>query len=238
MLEDLVSHPILAPFNYAYLHHDGPDHRGMDVVCLFRPERFNPLGSAFIPPVRGEGMDQTREMLHLQGAWGRKDTLELFLVHFISRYRGSGMTATYRREQSARLAALMDSVYCCFPDRLVVAAGDFNNEQEAWSIEPLRGEGGSRDPDACFLPSAGESSYKYRGTWSCIDYFLVGGSRESFSVHARVFRHPSLLCPDLTHGGEKPFRTYEGYRYAGGFSDHLPVLLDISRSRKLAGSGQ
>ena len=226
VLEDLVSHPILAPYEYSYLHREGPDHRGMDVACLFRGERFNPVSWQFISPVEGEGFDQTREILHAKGVWGRKDTLELFLVHFISRYRGSGITANYRRRQSACLAGLIDSVLFATPGNLVVAAGDFNDNREAWSMEPLRP--GERETTFCVIPQGIGASYKYRGAWSGIDLWLVSGRMERYRIQGVVFKHPSLLVPDLTYGGVKPFRTYDGYRYAGGYSDHLPVLLDIS----------
>ncbi len=222
VLEDLVSHPILASYHYSYLHREGPDHRGMDVACIFRPERFNPVGWQFIGPVAGEGFEQTREMLHLRGTWGSHDTLELFLIHFISRYRGAGATAVYRREQAARLAYLVDSVRSMAPGNLVVVAGDFNDTREAWSLEPLKG---------FYSPFSLEaSSYKYRGAWSGIDLFLVSGVRERYRIGGTVFNLSHLLVPDLTYGGVKPFRTYEGYHYTGGYSDHLPVLLDISRT--------
>jgi len=225
VLEDLVAHPILLPYAYSYLHQNGPDHRGMDVACLFRGELFNPVSREYISPPEGKGMDQTREMIHLKGAWGRRDTLELFLVHFISRYRGSGITANYRRKQSARLAGLIDSVICKAPGNLVVVAGDFNDSRLAWSMEPLvlPLAGGA----SLHIPEQGES-YKYRGVWSGIDLILVGGRMAHYRFRTRVFRHPGLLVPDLSYGGVKPFRTYDGYRYIGGYSDHLPVLLDIS----------
>lgn len=233
VLEDLVSHPLLEPWHYSYIHREGPDHRGMDVACLFRAENFMPFDWNFIAPVEGEGFDQTREMLHVRGVWGRRDSLDIFLVHFISRYRGSGITARYRREQSARLANLMDSACSHSPGSLVVAAGDFNDSREAWSMEPLGGEWTGAGAGPVFLPSMEQSSYKYRGKWSGIDLYLVSGPRERYRIGSVVFSHPSLLGPDPSYGGEKPFRTYVGYRYSGGYSDHLPVLLDISRSRRI-----
>lgn len=223
VLEDLIAHPILAPYDYAYLHRDGPDHRGMEVACLFRPERFDVTDWLYVEPVEGEGFDQTREMLYLQGSWGRKDSLELFLVHFISRYRGSGQTANYRRKQAERLVDLMDSLSCGSEGKLVLAAGDFNDAGNAWSLEPFQ--------EFDMLPSGDETSYKYRGVWSRIDFFLLKGEAERYRIDGSVFKHPGLLIPDLTYGGLKPFRTYEGYAYSGGYSDHLPVLLDISRGR-------
>jgi hypothetical protein len=42
-----------------------------------------------------------------------------------------------------------------------------------------------------------------------------------------IFSDSFLLEEDKTYSGMKPFRTYSGYKYNGGFSDHLPVYVDI-----------
>ena len=70
VLEDLVSHPILASYHYSYLHREGPDPRGMDVACIFRPERFKPVGWQFIGPVAGEAFQQTRNASPAGGPGG------------------------------------------------------------------------------------------------------------------------------------------------------------------------
>ncbi len=44
----------------------------------------------------------------------------------------------------------------------------------------------------------------------------------------KVVDAPFLLTGDGNYPGLKPFPTYGGYRYAGGYSDHLPVLVRIS----------
>lgn len=44
-----------------------------------------------------------------------------------------------------------------------------------------------------------------------------------FNIHAPKF----ILTEDKNYGGYMPFRTYNGYKYQGGFSDHLPVYLDF-----------
>jgi hypothetical protein len=39
-----------------------------------------------------------------------------------------------------------------------------------------------------------------------------------------------MLEDDETYHGKKLFRTYIGPRYFGGFSDHLPVYIDLIRN--------
>jgi hypothetical protein len=46
-------------------------------------------------------------------------------------------------------------------------------------------------------------------------------------LNMEAARIPFLSRRDNVHPGEKPLRTYEGPRYLGGVSDHLPVLLKI-----------
>ena len=44
----------------------------------------------------------------------------------------------------------------------------------------------------------------------------------------QIFAPAFLLTPDKRYGGMRPYRSYHGYRYEKGFSDHLPVLIDFS----------
>lgn len=93
---------------------------------------------------------------------------------------------------------------------------------------------------------------KYRENWQVIDQVMVSGTllkdrtngtRDDAKkpklrrypgkgLHtapnlARIFQPPFLLTSDKQYTGTKPFRTWLGYRYQGGFSDHLPVMLEI-----------
>jgi endonuclease/exonuclease/phosphatase family metal-dependent hydrolase len=223
VLEDLCSHPILRPYTYTYLHRESRDHRGMDVACLVRKERiriFQWECRAFSPPVR-----ETRDVMHICLSWNT-DSLDLFLVHLMSKYRGAGATAELRREQIWQLVQLMDSVYAERQDGRIMVAGDFNADYRAFSMEPLRNARFGGDSLALFLPAEGCGSYKFQGLWSPIDQLLV---QQSFPGMVRVgsLRIRPLLTEDLQYGGKKPRRCYEGFQYRGGISDHLPLLIDL-----------
>jgi len=123
VLEDLCAHPILGPYRYGYLHKESPDHRGMDVACLIRMGSTEVLqweNMAFRPPVTG-----TRDLMHICLKMGG-DTLDLFLVHLLSKYGGAGATAELRRVQCGQLAAYMDSVHTKRGEGWMMAVGDFN----------------------------------------------------------------------------------------------------------------
>jgi endonuclease/exonuclease/phosphatase family metal-dependent hydrolase len=236
VLEDLVSHPVLAPYHYQVIHADSPDIRGTDVAAIFRSNRISQTGWSVIhSDASGRGV-ATRQMLLMEITWGR-DTMELILVHLISKFSGEGATAASRREQAMQLTQLIDSLHLGHPDRLKVVGGDFNEPEDGYSIEPLHQARFGSDSLVHIPLSEGPGSYKYRGRWSCIDHFFLCGPLETYRITGMVFVLPALLVPDETYGGWKPFRTYQGPAYTGGISDHLPIILMLSRSLFSVDSG-
>ena len=81
-----------------------------------------------------------------------------------------------------------------------------------------------------------EGTLKHQAEWQTFDQIIVtdGLVRDKKGIHcqegsARIFHADFLLENDETYHGRKPFRTYLGPRYLGGFSDHLPVYIDLIR---------
>lgn len=221
VLEDLCSHPVLQPYAYGYLHRDSPDHRGMDVACLVRRERVTVLlweCIAFKAPP-----DRTRDMMHLALPW-EGDTLDLLLVHLISKYGGAGATAELRRLQAEQMVHGMDSIMRNRQRGWIMAMGDFNDSYRAYSMEPLRKARFRGDSLTLLLP--GHGTYKYQGRWIPIDQVLVMSPFQG-NVRVSSLQLFPLLTEDLEYGGSKPLRCYEGYAYQGGISDHLPLLIDL-----------
>ena len=236
VLEDLVSHPVLAPYGYRVIHADSPDTRGTDVAAIFRSDRITTTEWSVVNATASGRGRATRQLLLMEVAWGR-DTLDLILVHLISKFSGEGATALSRREQAVQLTQLVDSLHRCHPDRLKVVGGDFNDPANGYALEPLYSARFGSDSLFHLPLSAGPGSYKYRGKWSSIDHFFLCGPLEAYRIDGTVFDLPALHAPDETYGGWKPFRTYQGPAYCGGISDHLPLLLLLSRSPFSGDSG-
>jgi endonuclease/exonuclease/phosphatase family metal-dependent hydrolase len=225
VLEDLAAHPILKPYRYSVLHHESADHRGMDVACLVR--RDGQVHPVFWETVRpAPPVLDTRDVMHLWFPWNG-DTLDLFLVHLMSRYGGAGATANLRRNQAGQLVQLLDSVRTRRAGGVMLVAGDFNAEYPDYALEPLRTARFGGDTLFPAITGGEPGSYKYRGRWSLIDQVLVMGPVAPASILAAPLELSPLLTGDLQYGGMKPLRTYEGYRYTGGISDHLPLVIDL-----------
>jgi hypothetical protein len=167
-------------------------------------------------------------MLHVWVPVGAKDTLDLFLVHLISKYSGAGATAEARKIQAGELARLADSVRHRRPNGPIILAGDFNDAYNGYSLEPLRTAVVGNDSIRKVNLSGGEGTYRYRGIWSRIDQFMATGAGR-YRLYGSIMELEALTIPDGSYGGMKPARTYEGFQYRGGVSDHLPILLDITR---------
>jgi predicted extracellular nuclease len=83
-------------------------------------------------------------------------------------------------------------------------------------------------------------SHKFQGKWGTIDQIIVSSAllknqKDKLSVQengAKIFSARFLLEEDKRFMGLQPFRTYAGPKYTGGFSDHLPVYIDLFYSEK------
>jgi hypothetical protein len=49
---------------------------------------------------------------------------------------------------------------------------------------------------------------------------------------AKIFAARFLLEQDKKYMGLQPYRTYAGPKFIGGFSDHLPVYIDLIYQEK------
>ena len=202
VLERLVRDTPLRKLDYAIVHYDSPDRRGIDCALLYRRSTMMLLRSAPIHLFDSSGaLMRTRDILLAEF-----EGLDILVNHHPSKV---GADSERRRAVAmARMRELMDSLDNSRHRRPVLAVGDFNDD-----IWPHNGP----------RPAA-EGTIKYNGAWEKIDgYFARGG----LTVRESVFSHESLSEPDRSFGGTKPRRCFSGPRWLGGISDHYPVVLQI-----------
>jgi hypothetical protein len=154
--------------------------------------------------------------------------------HLPSR-RGGVLAAGELRERVISLAAIKaDSIIEAVAGRSsLIVMGDFNASPAEPVMAWFAREAGLVNLSA-EMAARGKGSYRYQGTWEMIDQVLVSSSMlDSGSVFNvlpgsfHVVDAPFLLTEDETYPGVKPFPAYGGFRWSGGYSDHLPVLVRI-----------
>ena len=234
VVKDLAYGTFLSAGNYGVIHRDSPDPRGIDLALLYRRDRFSVAEvRSWLPESEDAVPVSTRNLLYARIVAGG-DYLHLIICHLPSR-RGGMLAAEGLRSRVAQLVGeKVDSIQTHNKGmEPVIVMGDFNSSPDDLLMSGLEATG--RLVNLAAEPAAGgKGSYRYQGIWEMIDQVLVSPAMEdSTGVWLappgcfRVVEAPFLLTEDETYPGQKPFPTYGGYRYSGGYSDHLPVAVKL-----------
>ena len=225
VLHQLTRRSLLRNAGYQYLMTESPDVRGIDVALLYQPFTFRPLCYDMLRVIPLPSMRPTRDILYVQGETLRGDTLHVFVVHAPSRFGGERPTRPNRRLVADRLLHAVDSIRGLAPDAHIVVAGDFNDDADAPALRYLEEHGLSNLSRHAKGTHGAKGTYRYQGRWQSIDHVLATASLAAKADTVFVNDAPFLLEEDKKYGGVKPLRTYNGYRYQHGFSDHLPLVV-------------
>ncbi len=238
VLNRLVWETGLSEQGYRFIHHESPDRRGVDVVLLYRKDKFEIISERAIPVTLSEKNFFTRDILYVKGIAFGEDTLHIFVCHFPSKYGGAMHSEWKRVYVAGKLREVCDSLFSVSKDCSIVVMGDLNESPQSEAVyNSLRARGENSGADLINLAYSYKSdgvggTIKYRGAWDIFDQIIVSKPllNEPFETEGMsVVNLPFLLEPDKSYSGVKPFRTYLGPQYHGGFSDHLPVKIVIRK---------
>ena len=239
----------LKRFNYRWVHYEGPDRRGIDPAIVYSKDCFQLVCSKAIPyRCPSEEGRVSRDILYAKFYDLRSDTLHCFVNHWPSKYSGELETVEARNCAAAIVRQQVDSITNAVPDAMIIIMGDFNDTPDAPCIHEVLG---ARSLSECCDNTVGlinlfanpdelgfKGTLKYRDTWMIFDQIIVSkslitnDSNYCTSSNARIIHEDFLLQEDRTYHGQKLNRTYIGPKYNGGFSDHLPVVIQLRYSRK------
>lgn len=249
VLKDLCYHSPLRKFGYRYVHHDSPDRRGVDVALLYRDSLVSVVRERKLP-VRFpfDTLARTRDLLYVCLRFPEGDSLHVIVNHWTSRYGGYAATVPKRNVCADVARACVDSVLAGDSSANILVMGDFNDYPTDESMERhLRARMYSSDNGGdtlynlmyAFEKESNMGSHKHEDFWGCLDQMVVSralmfgtGGMCIVGRRAHVFRDDFLLVPDEKYGGVKNYRTFLGPRYVGGFSDHLPVFMEVSSQKR------
>lgn len=237
VIHHLLRRTLLRKQDYRFCITTGEDERGINTVLLYQRDKFDYLYHAEYRIPFTQPRKKSRNILHVTGQIITRDTLDVFVCHFPSRYSGEKETEQARADAALFLRSLCDSLHRVRANCLLLIMGDFNDTPQGKSLTqqlkalPPQTETNQHDGVMLYnLTYTEKGSHKYRDTWSQLDQIIVNPSfyHHFVSGSARNFTPPFLLTNDKTWRGKRPLRTYHGYKYEKGFSDHLPVIADFS----------
>lgn len=241
VLLDLVYNTYLSKYHYGVITGATNDPRGIRNGLIYRKDLVSLLSFKSLGPVSESSEKFTsRKVLYTKLLIGG-DTIHMFLNHWPSRRRGVLAEEKVRQSISSVLSFALDSIAASSGQRTrIIIAGDFNctpNDPEMAGL--INNTSSLRNGLLLVNLSAGndkrkEGTYRYKGTWEMIDQVIVSGYflNSERGVYTgkdmlKIFRPDFLLIKDSAYPGYSPFPTYKGYKYQGGFSDHLPLILDL-----------
>jgi hypothetical protein len=244
VLEKLIYNTPLKSYSYKIIHKESPDSRGIDVAFLYDANIFYPVEYRYITLNNKEGKTiHTREILYVCGIVHSSDTIHLFFNHWPSRFDGLLESRPARYMAASTLRTEVEILQKKYLNPKIIITGDFNDQPNDQSLLQTLGAlslSGTYSEDALYNLSYPWMDHeiktiKYQSQWYVFDQIIVSGSLldENKKVYTRpewaqVVNLPFLLEDDPTYGGKRIKRTYFGYKYNGGFSDHLPVVLKIA----------
>jgi predicted extracellular nuclease len=241
VLKDLISSEKLKKGNYKIIHQDSEDPRGIDVALIYRTDEVNYISHQYILIPKNDTMKlRTRDILYFKYTTIKNDTIHLFVNHWPSRLGGEEASQYKRLWVAQQLKNYSDSLLKVSPKAAVIITGDFNDYPINKSIsEVLNATGNNKSRSHKLLNLMykehleKKGSYYFNKEWGCLDQFIVSFSvvRKKNNLKLAYKNHWIYYKDWLLQKNKKeefyPFKTFSGKNYLGGYSDHLPIYLDI-----------
>lgn len=236
VLMDLTAKTPLKKYGYQIVHQNSDDRRGIDVAILYRPEKL--VKKHHKSMKIGDDTFVTRDILYASFSTQQKDTLHFFVNHWPSRYGGKEFSAKKRVKVASVLKSKTDSLFRNNENPKIVIMGDFNDEPSDPSLastlhaipvtSPIEPEQLYNLTFQDYRSGKGTLVYKELDhTWFLFDQMIVSGAIVEGQGMLTKGKKNTIFKPDWLLKNGRPNRTYQGPIYRGGFSDHLPIFLDL-----------
>lgn len=230
VVQDIIkTYSLLAPKQFGIVHYESPDARGIDVALIYDSSYLKLEKSGNLRfTIPGKESPSSRDIV-----WGKfsvkKDTIIAMVNHWPSRSGGQAETEPGRIEAAKTAKKFIDSLLTVNKNYKIVLMGDLNDHPTdiaptmiSQSLRPMiRKESGEYG-----------GTHSYKDEWDVLDHIMVSKGflkkkkirvkKSSGKIHS-----PKYLLEEYK-GKIVPFRTYAGNKYLGGYSDHLPVSIELS----------
>ncbi len=247
VVQDLISQPLLAKSDYGIVHFNSYDARGVDNAIIYQKKRFRPTETykKEIKIFDDEGKRvYTRDIIVMKGLLDG-ERIAVFMNHWPSRSGGEARSLPRRIAAAAALKEEMDKASAESPGIKLIAMGDFNDDPVSPSLRKHLGAVGEpselSDKSPYYnlmtrLYKAGVASLAYRDSPNLFDQIIVSKNLYSpekmtntYTVYKAEIFAPSYLVNSQGQWKGYPFRSWDGDRYTGGYSDHFPAVSVLQR---------
>lgn len=237
VLVDLIQQPSMQSINWGIVHFDSPDERGIDVAMLYNRDVVKEAISTYLRIDLGE--DNTRDIAYLKCYINEGEPLWVFANHWPSRRAATDSSGAKRTIAAKTLLSKIENLYLGEPFAHVIVMGDLNDNPSDSSVQTLLNYKFAKPEEQQLvdlmqpLKEQGKYSVTYRDQKDVFDQIIVSqnllNTHHPFYVRdlkAHIYSTTWLMYEHQKYG-PIPNRTYSYGKYIGGYSDHLPVYMDI-----------
>ncbi|MFP3593345.1 endonuclease/exonuclease/phosphatase family protein [Chryseobacterium sp. SIMBA_038] len=235
VLEDLVE---LQPFNseYGIIHYNSMDERNVDVALLYDKNKVEVIDSETITfffeiiDKNTENYDTTRDVLYSKVKY-KGEIINVFIAHLPSKREkdiNKPKRAFILNEVRGRILNIINE------KEHVILCGDFNENPDDENIVKILYDNASEkvleNPFQQLFSTRNYSTFHYKSGLLFDQIILSKSLFDNVGLsfqEAEVFNSEKIRSRNRNFE-ERPFRTYAGTRYLGGYSDHFPVFVKFS----------
>ena len=238
VLEDLVE---MSPFNsqYGIIHYNSMDERKVDVALLYDKSKIEVVDSEAITfffeisDNNPENYDTTRDVLFSKVKY-KHEIINVFVAHLPSK-REKDINQPKREYILSEIRNRILKIVNVEKEN-VILCGDFNENPDDENLVRVLFDDSQQkvleNPFQDLYSTKNYSAFHYK-SGLLFDQIMLSRSffdnNQSLSFYdAKIFK-PEKLRSRNKMFNERPFRTYAGTRYLGGYSDHFPVFVVLKK---------
>jgi len=242
VLQDWIATTNLKDYNLEVIEYDSPDQRGIDVALMYNSKLFKLISSEAINVTFPfDTAYKTRDILYVKGIVDNRE-IHVLVTHASSRRTAAGESLPRRLYSAAMLRRKALEITKKDPKANIVIMGDFNDTPHDASVaDSLAAKSTTAKLKPGQLYNAmskldntpGNFTYNHQGQMDILDQFITSQSMVSKGCtvclkdnSAHIFSREWMLYKTDKYG-MSPNRTYAGPKYIGGYSDHLPIYMDL-----------
>jgi hypothetical protein len=242
VLEDLVNTSYLKDKQYAIIHYDSPDIRGIDVGFLYQTNHFKPVYHEIFELRLWDDDGYrifTRDQLLVSGYLG-DELIYIIVNHWPSRLGGEAKSRSKREKAAYLNTQIIAKIKETDPNPKIILMGDLNDDPSNSSLKIILKTKAKKtevqDGDI-YNPMEemfrrGQNTLAYRDNINLFDQIMftsplltTTNDFSSYKMYKTAIFKPQYLTTQTGKYKGYPFRSFGNGGFTGGYSDHYPVYM-------------
>jgi predicted extracellular nuclease len=227
VIEDII-HNNKKLKHYKPIHFNSLDARGIDVGLIYNTKKLTLLDKGLIRfNLPEQDTPTSRDILWAKLSY-KNEVFYTMVNHWPSRRGGTEKSAPKRIKAATKAKEFIDSLLSIDINTKVILMGDLNDYPSNRSVTKLQ-----EIMTSCITKESNQygGTNSYRGQWNILDHIMISNGFQNMTLRIKP-ESGKIYSPDYLiteyKGNKVPFRTYGGSKYLEGYSDHLPVYIELS----------